>query len=176
MIAGVLLAAGAGRRYGRPKILVPGWLDSSVRVLRDGGCTSVVVVTGAARPQVPAGAREAHCPRWERGMGASLRTGLEAVAPESRAVVVHLVDLPDVDAAIVGRVIHAGRDGIARAVFGGRPGHPVVLARRHLPELLAGLDDAAGAADFLRSRSDLIEVECADLATGQDRDVPAGEG
>lgn len=175
MITGVLLAAGAGRRYGRPKILVPGWLDSSVQALLDAGCSSVIVVTGAARPQMPAGAREVYCPRWERGMGASLRVGLEAIPPETRAVAVHLVDLPDVGAAVVRRVIGVGQDGIARAVFDGRPGHPVVLAWHCVPELLAGLDDAAGAAGFLRSRSDLVEVECADLATGQDRDVPAAE-
>ena len=175
MITGVLLAAGAGRRYGRPKILVPGWLDSSVQALFGAGCTSVVVVTGAARPQMPAGAREVHCPTWERGMGASLRAGLETLPPGTRTVAIHLVDLPDVGVAVVRRVIEAGQEGLARAVFDGRPGHPVVLAHGHVPGLLAALDDAAGAANFLRSRSDLVEVECADLATGQDRDVPTSE-
>jgi len=47
MIHGLLLAAGAGRRMGRPKALVPGWLRASVAALRAGGCDRVTVVLGA---------------------------------------------------------------------------------------------------------------------------------
>src|SRR5262249_25906365 len=108
MIAGVLLAAGAGRRYGMPKALAEGgaWLRRSVAVLIDGGCAPVLVVLGAsaqqAAPLVPDIARTVVAADWAEGMGASLRTGLAAVAadtgPEVQAALVHLVDLPDVDA------------------------------------------------------------------------------
>ena len=42
MVAGILLAAGAGRRYGKPKVLVEGWLEAAVGALRGGGCDDVV--------------------------------------------------------------------------------------------------------------------------------------
>jgi len=172
MISGLLVAAGAGSRYGRPKILVPGWLDHAVTVLREGGCAHVLVVTGAARPPLPPGAGEVHCPGWGRGPGASVRAGLEALHPEVEAVVIHLVDLPDVGADVVRRVL--GADGLARAVYEGRPGHPVLVGRRFVPSLLESLDDASGAGRFLRDHPELTEVECADLATGVDVDHPIG--
>ncbi|MCG5440355.1 NTP transferase domain-containing protein, partial [Micromonospora foliorum] len=57
MTAGLLLAAGAGRRFGRPKALVE--LDGeplvrrAIRLLGDGGCAPVHVVLGAGADEVP---------------------------------------------------------------------------------------------------------------------------
>ncbi|MCV7090392.1 nucleotidyltransferase family protein, partial [Mycobacterium interjectum] len=53
MAVGVLLAAGAGRRYGKPKVLVDGWLDAAVQALQGGGCGGVVLVLGAAEVAAP---------------------------------------------------------------------------------------------------------------------------
>lgn len=166
--AGLVLAAGAGSRYGRPKILVEGWLAGAVTALREGGCDTVTVVTGAARPAMPAGAREVHCPIWRRGPGASLRAGLGAV--EAQRVVIHLVDCPDVGPDVVRRLLDRGGEQPARAVFEGRPGHPVVLPRPHLAPLLAALRDDTGAGPYLRTHPHTT-VECGDLATGRDVDV-----
>lgn len=172
-VAGLVLAAGAGTRYGQPKILVPGWLDAAVDALRSGGCADVRVVTGAARVPMPAGAAEVHCPEWARGMGASLRAGLTSWESHPNFVVVQVVDCPDIGAVVVRRVLAAADHGhVARAVFDGRPGHPVVFPRRQIPALLAALNDDAGAATFLAGRTDLLRVECADLATGTDVDRP----
>ncbi|KAE8766082.1 nucleotidyltransferase family protein [Georgenia thermotolerans] len=169
--AGLVLAAGAGSRYGMPKILVPGWLERAVGALRDGGCSAVRVVTGAARPPHLAGAEEIHCAGWERGIGASLRAGLTAVGGGPARVVVHVVDCPDVGPEVVERVLTAAGDRLARAVFDTRPGHPVVLPRTHLAPVLAALTDADGAGPYLRGRAHLA-VECGDLATGRDIDTP----
>ncbi len=51
-VVGVLLAAGAGRRYGSPKVLAHGgaWLQAAVTALAEGGCAQVLVVLGAAVP------------------------------------------------------------------------------------------------------------------------------
>ena len=85
--AGLLLAAGAGRRMGRPKALVE--LDGeplvvrALRTLAEGGAAPVVVVLGARADEVravlPAGVRRVEAPDWAEGMGASLRAGLAAL-------------------------------------------------------------------------------------------------
>ena len=172
--AGVVLAAGAGTRYGMPKILAEqgDWLNRAVAALCRGGCDEVVVVLGASGAiDVPAPARAVHATDWADGLAASLRTGLNAV--DAAFAVLHVVDTPDVGADVVARVLAAARtanSGLARAVYAGRPGHPVVIARGYWPELLTGLRGVAGAGPFLRARDDVIAVECGDLAGGADID------
>jgi nicotine blue oxidoreductase len=175
--AGVLLAAGAGTRYGMPKVLAAegNWLRAGVAALADGGCDDVVVVLGAAMVDVPAPARAVVAADWERGLSASLRAGVGAVDTADVAyVVLHTVDTPDVGADVVRRVLDAARSsasGLARARYGDRPGHPVVIARRHWPDLLAGLRGDEGARAFLSGRADVVAVDCDDLASGRDIDV-----
>ena len=89
-----------------------------------------------------------------------------------RAVCVHLVDLPDVTAKVVSRVLEqapADAGVLARATFGGRPGHPVLIGSSHLPAIIDGLTADRGAQDYL-VRLGVVGVECSDLATGRDRD------
>ncbi|MGE4364995.1 MAG: nucleotidyltransferase family protein, partial [Mycolicibacterium sp.] len=77
-------------------------------------------------------------------------------------------------AAAVWRVLAAARtstSGLARAYYDGRPGHPVVIARRHWPALLDGLAGDVGAGPFLAGRDDVVAVECADLGSGRDIDA-----
>jgi CTP:molybdopterin cytidylyltransferase MocA len=110
---------------------------------------------------------------WQDGMGASLRAGLLAARPAvGRAVAVHLVDLPDVTAAVVSRLLRqapVGPDVLARATFDGRPGHPVLIGVDHLESIIAELTADHGASEYL-ARHGVEGVECADLATGRDRD------
>lgn len=104
-------------------------------------------------------------------MSASLRTGLGAVT--SAAVVVHLVDLPDVSAAAVRRLLERGgraHDALARTTYGGRPGHPVLVGADHVGPLLATLEGDGGARSYLEAHETLV-VECGDLATGVDDDL-----
>lgn len=175
--AGVVLAAGAGTRYGMPKVFGGGgeWLRSTVSALHDGGCDDVLVVLGAAVVDVPAAARSVVAKDWAEGMSASLRAGISALeSGSSEYAVVMTVDTPDIAAAVVRRVLTAARaspSGIARAGFGERPGHPVVIARRHWPEMVDTLHGDEGARSFLASRDDVVWVDCADLATGVDIDV-----
>ncbi len=174
-VVGVLLAAGAGRRYGSPKVLAHGgaWLLSAVTALTEGGCSSVLVVLGAAIPNdLPAGVSTVVADDWATGMGASLRAGLAAVAstPATHALV-HLVDTPDVGADVVARVLDTGAE-LARAAYDGKPGHPVLLARQHWASVRRSATGDHGAREFLRSRDDVLLVECGDLATGRDHDLP----
>lgn len=176
VIQGLLLAAGAGTRMGRPKALVPGWLAGAVATLRDGGCPAVMVVLGAAadeaRPLLDDEVAVVVAADWETGMSASLRAGLRALeGTAATAALVHLVDLPDVTADVVRRVAAAGDDPtvLARATYDGRPGHPVLLGRAHWPGVLAELDGDQGARRYLATHG-ATGVECGDLASGRDVD------
>ena len=188
-IVGVLLAAGAGRRAGGPKALRvdpdgTSWLLRSITVLRDGGCNAVVVVVGAEADRTrdvlagsgfaaDPGVTVVDAPDWQHGMGSSLRRGLLVAQRDPVvAVLVHLVDLPDVTAEVVRRLLRQAPPRpavLARATYGGRPGHPVLIGRDHLPSILAGLGGDTGAKDYL-ALHEADGVECGDLASGQDRD------
>lgn len=182
-VHGLLLAAGAGRRRGGPKALArdedgTSWLLRSLHALRP--CDGATVVIGAAAPEVarllPPSVHVVVARDWEAGMGASLAAGLGALAGSAHdAVLVSLVDLPDVDGAVVARVLAAvepaGPDTLARATYDGRPGHPVVLGRAHWDGAAASAVGDRGARDYLAATGESVRlVECGDLATGEDRD------
>ncbi|WP_410602667.1 NTP transferase domain-containing protein [Amycolatopsis sp. lyj-90] len=179
-VAGLLLAAGAGRRFGGPKALAvldgEPFVIRALRVLADAGCAPVRVVLGASAEEVrrllPSPEVAVLAEDWESGMGASLRAGLNALEKTgAEAAVVHLVDLPGVGAEVVRRVTDgADEETVARAAYGGVSGHPVVLGRRWWPEIVAGASGDKGARDWLKSRPDLRLVECGDLGTGHDVD------
>jgi len=129
VIAGIVLAAGAATRFGRPKqrLLLPQVLSR----LQASSVDEVLVVTGA-HPVNVEGARVVACPDWALGPGASLRRGLAACRPETEAIVVCLADGPNLSPHAVDRVLSAWRDGagdVVAASYGGDRGHPVVLGR-----------------------------------------------
>ncbi|MBB2891698.1 nucleotidyltransferase family protein [Flexivirga oryzae] len=171
--AGIVLAAGAGRRMGKPKALVDGWLVHAVDVLS--ACDRVVVVLGAAADQAR-GLLDEHAVDivvahdWETGMGASLRAGVTALTDETRCLLT-LVDLPDVGADVIQRVLAQPETPqvLARAAYQGVPGHPVLLGREHWAGAMAEAKGDRGARDYLRANPPVL-VECGDLATGQDVD------
>ena len=191
-MAGVLLAAGEGSRFGRPKALVEfdglTLAQRGVDLLRAGGADPILVVTGAVPVQL-SGTHPVDNPDWRTGMGSSLRAALQALAggpdePDESAqlgenvgaVVVALADQPLVGAEAVTRLIAAYRAGAAVAVaaYDGRPRNPVLLARQHWPEVIALASGDQGARAFLRARPDLVTlVECADTGRPDDIDTPA---
>ena len=193
-VVGLVLAAGAGRRMGTPKALLrdpDGALRTLVtaRGLLAAECGEVVVVLGAAAAEADLllssrqdgeAVTTVVAPAWEQGMGLSLRAGLEHLARRhgsAAAVLVTLVDLPDVGAAVHRRVVDAWRtagarsDALLRATYDGEPGHPVLLGRQHWAPLSAELTGDTGAQRYLQ-RHTVREVSCDDLATGRDVDRP----
>jgi CTP:molybdopterin cytidylyltransferase MocA len=180
-VEGLLLAAGAGQRMGMPKALVTddrgSWLVRAVETLYDGGCRRVTVVLGAASEEAGSlltgfRVRKVVAVDWDEGMSASLRAGLHSLTDsEDDAVVVSLVDLPDLVPEVVARVIGAaeGPAALVRAAYDGDPGHPVVLGRDHWPGVIETAVGDQGARTYLASH-DVVLVECGDLATGRDVD------
>ena len=167
---------------GRPKALVrdadgASWLQHAVEVLYDGGCNGVTVVLGAGADEAVSlldglGVDVVVAHDWAEGMSASLRSGLEAIAgSDAGTVVVSLVDLPDLTAAVVRRVLseREGDEALARASYHGRPGHPVVIGRAHWSAVARTASGDSGARDYLASH-DAALVECSDLAGGHDVD------
>jgi CTP:molybdopterin cytidylyltransferase MocA len=178
---GLLLAAGAGTRMGRPKALVDDWLVRSVATLAP--CDAVTVVLGAAADE----ARSlldaydvtivvAH--DWADGMGASFAAGLgHGLHTGHTRALVTLVDLPDVGPEVVRRLLAQADDPtvLARATYDGAPGHPVLIGRDHWAAVLDGTSGDTGARDYLAAHPH-AEVECGDLATGADVDHPIPTG
>jgi molybdenum cofactor cytidylyltransferase/nicotine blue oxidoreductase len=179
-VVGLLLAAGAGRRMGRPKALVGSWLVDAAKALQDGGCRRVLVVLGASAQEAARlldgiDVELVVADDWNQGIGASLRTGLAALSnAQEAAVLVTLVDLPDVGAGVVRRLVDRPLTPatLARASYSRSPGHPVLLGRDHWHALADTASGDTGARTYLAANGVEL-VECGDLARGQDVDTPA---
>jgi CTP:molybdopterin cytidylyltransferase MocA len=183
-VAGLVLAAGSGRRYGRPKALVDTgsgpWVGRALDAVR--GCAPRVVVIGAAADQVaallPPDVLVVRNPNHAQGMGSSLRVGLQALVGSDTvdAAVIMLVDLPGVGPAVIDRVCRAAgttliaRDALVRAAFQGVPGHPVLIGRDHWPGVIELAVGDRGARDYLQAHP-VVVVECGDIGSGVDVDV-----
>ncbi|WP_327370990.1 nucleotidyltransferase family protein [Streptomyces sp. NBC_01217] len=185
VVAGLLLAAGGGRRLGgRPKALLEHrgrpLVEHAVRVLREGGCDGIHVVLGAAAQEVRARADLSGCtvtvnPEWTEGMGSSLRAGLGALAGTGAdAALVLLVDQPGIGADAVARVRSAyrSRTSLAAASYDGERGHPVLFGADRWADITAEAVGDQGARVYLRAHHDAITlVECSDVAQAYDIDT-----
>jgi nicotine blue oxidoreductase len=184
-VAGLLLAAGGGRRLGgRPKALLEHrgrpLVEYAVGVLRAAGCSRVHVVLGARADAVRERARLDGCvlvdnPEWERGMGSSLRAGLGSLTGTgARAVLVSLVDQPGIGPRAVARVLAAYRDdtSLASAAYDGVRGHPVLFGAAHWAAVAASATGDRGARAYLKEHEAAITlVECGDVAQPYDIDT-----
>jgi molybdenum cofactor cytidylyltransferase len=181
MTGGLVLAAGAARRFGAPKQLaeldgVPLLQHAVDAMLAARGVDRVVVVLGAGAGEVRAAvdfgeAEVVECHGWAEGMAASLRAGIDALA-SCEAVVVTLGDQPRMSPEAIAAVVKAAAPGVdaVRAVYDGEPGHPVLLADtlHHRVGLLRG---DTGARDLLDG-AEVRTVEVGHLGRPGDVDTP----
>jgi CTP:molybdopterin cytidylyltransferase MocA len=185
-ISAVLLAAGAGTRFGGGKLLAPyrgrPLIEWPLSNLAQAPVDETVVVVGDEAERLravcePYGVRVVKNPDWERGQSTSVRAGLMALGPEVRAAVVLLADQPLVGPGAVGRLVEAFEAGakVAVATYDGTRRNPVLFSREAWPVLEAELSGDEGARAVLRRYPDLVtEVPCdgvgdpADVDTAED--------
>ena len=175
----VVLAAGAGSRFGGGKLLAPHrggvLLDGALAAAFAAPAGRVIVATGADADAVGAAARAfaartgqgarlalVHAADHAEGMGASLRAAARAVADEAAGVFVFLGDMPSIPHAVLAPLARAVRAGApaAAAAFQGRRGHPAVFGAGLLPALrdLRGDEGARAVLRGLGGRLALVEA------------------
>jgi molybdenum cofactor cytidylyltransferase len=193
--AAILLAAGAGRRFGGGKLLAH-WrgaplVAGAVRAALATPSERVIVVTGTDPGPVGDACRAAakdrggaerlrlvHAPDHAEGMGASLRAGVAALPTGLRGVFVFLGDMPDVPEEVLPRLVAAVESGAPAAAptYKGRRGHPVLFSDSLLPDLARAAGDA-GAREVLAILGDrLARVESPDPGVLFDVDRPEDLG
>jgi molybdenum cofactor cytidylyltransferase len=178
-VAGLVLAAGGGTRFGAsPKQLADfhgrPLLEWAVRAQCDvAELSRVVVVLGSHAEAVRDGVRfgpaeTVVCEQWESGQAWSLRRGVGFLTEggDVSKVIVTLGDAPLVTPEVIRMFV--GQPPRARAVYGGRPGHPVVLGPEEITALTSLAGDE-GARGLLRGGP---QVEVGHLCSGRDVDTP----
>ena len=181
-VAGLVLAAGGGRRYGMAKALVPyrglPLVRHAAAVAEAGGCARTLVVVGAEAARVRAaapGLTFVDNPDWHTGMASSLRAGLAAlVGTPAVAALVLLVDMPGVTPAAVRRVAAQAAPGaLVMGGYGARRGHPVLLGRDHWSGVADSATGDHGAREYLRRHAEAVRVvDVGDVADDIDADTP----
>lgn len=178
--AGIILAAGESSRMGSPKALLEfrgeTFLDRLIRCL-SAQCSPVIVVVGHEPEMIRAGVRAPAKavfvlnPEYQLGQFSSLQCGLRAVSPEADGVIFTPVDHPNIEPATVTRLMESGA-AIAIPQYLGRHGHPVLVSRALVPELLAQPADSQARAVFHQHRNEIRYVDVADPGILDDIDDP----
>jgi molybdenum cofactor cytidylyltransferase len=186
----LVLAGGAGRRFGGGKLLAP-WgegrlIDAALAAAFAAPVRAVTVVTGAdagvasaarrfaERTGVAGRLRTTYAADHAEGMAATLRAGLRSLPADAQGVFVFLGDMPRIPVDVLPRLAAAVAAGARAAapMFQGRRGHPVLFAAS-LFAALAGLAGDEGGRTILQTLgADLAPVEAPDDGVLFDVDRP----
>lgn len=185
-VSGVLLAAGASRRFGSAKMLTA--IDGeplvrrSARAYLEAGLDEVVVVLGSRADEIAAAL--AGLPLslvlngdWEDGMFCSVCAGIGAASPDAARIAVSPADLPAVTPAVVRRIVDAslGTDDATLTVpsHAGRRGHPLVIPGALRMRILTWPEDARLSDLFQEEDLSVRYVEGLGPEVLRDVDEPA---
>jgi 4-nitrophenyl phosphatase len=167
-IASIILAAGAGRRFGEPKQLLT-WEGQPLIVHAAdtawmAGLHPVVVVIGA-RADVIAPALTSRPVqlvrnyRWDEGLSSSLYTGIAALSAETDAAIIMPVDQPLITPRLLQQLVarwkESGQEIVAPRTPDGQRSGPVIFSRRYFSEL-AGLSGDVGGRVLVERYADRI--------------------
>ena len=188
MLGGIILAAGASSRMGRPKALLPGPDGASFHArlagtLAAAGIGPLVVVAGRHAGQIALAVRRDALPlevvvnaRPERGQLSSLLAGLEVLVGRGcEAVAVAPVDQPLVSVETVRTLAaawRASRAAVVRPACLGRHGHPAILDARLFGELRAAALEAGARPVIERHAAEVLDVAVDDPGAFEDIDTP----
>ena len=178
----LILAGGAGRRFGVGKLLADLAGAPLIRRVAETVATAnfaeMVVVTGADDARIRAAleglsCRVLHAPDWAEGMAASLRCGIAALGDKAAGVCVFLGDMPLVPVGLCLPLAKAATKAgyAARPRFEGKPGHPVAFTRTAFADLLM-LNGDQGATTLLRARADVAYLDTEESGALLDIDTP----
>ena len=184
-ISGLILGAGASQRLGPPKQLLPfrgttllGWVLQQAE--RAGSLDEIVVVLGRAADQICAqvnfgSARVVENPVFSEGCSSSYKAGLEALNPESQAVMIILGDQPGIVPEVIDRLADEWRSTespIALCSYSGRTGHPMIFAQRLFAQLTALHGDKA-AWKLVDANAEMVQEVAFDLPFPDDINTAA---
>jgi molybdenum cofactor cytidylyltransferase len=173
MISAILLAAGESKRMGRPKQMLA-WKGKTLlrHVLENlihSTVDEIILVLGHEAEAIQKSLTEFQIkivinPDYQQGMASSLRQGLLAMDPGSEAFLVVLADQPGIGPEIINQIIHKfqradPRRGIARPVYRGLQGHPVLISVRYLQEALQLQGDVGARQILMNHPEDILEIE-----------------
>lgn len=184
-VAVIILAAGASTRFGQPKQLLD-WcsvplLAHVADVALAAGLAPIIAVLGyqAQAARAALGTRPVGVAmnwRWEEGLSTSVQVGLAALPPETDAALFLQCDQPLITPGLLQALVAQFEEAdapIVRPTYAGRPGTPVLFARRLFPELAAASGDEGGRSLTGRYTKDVATVEVADPDVLADIDTPA---
>ncbi len=183
-VGAIILAAGAARRMGQPKQLLPVAGQPMVRRVTEAVCAAglqqVIVVLGA-RAQAVATVLQGlpvelvTNPTWQAGLSTSVRAGIGALHPDIDAALLVLADQPDVRPGLLRTLVDRYRETRAPIVapfYQGQRGNPVLFDRALFAELEGVEGDRGGRVIVCRHEADLVQVEVDDPVVVSDIDTP----
>ena len=186
MIIAVVLSAGESSRMGRPKALLPidgqTFIDRIVAALKQSGLERIVVVLGFDADEMRAKIEHLPVeivvnPDYALGQLSSLQVAIRYLAsdPNCDGMMVHLVDHPYVDAALVSTMVQRFYDSKKLIVVPrhqGKRGHPVIFSRALFQELLDAPMNQGAKAVVNAHRGDTLEIYTEDVGITLDIDTP----
>jgi molybdenum cofactor cytidylyltransferase len=186
VIVAVILSAGESSRMGRPKALLPiegqTFIQRIVSTLKRTRVARIIVVLGHNSKQLaaamqPLQAEILHNPDYRLGQLSSLQVAVRKLQSEMDCdgILMHLVDHPYIDAALVDRMIQSFYDSQMLIVvphWRGKRGHPVIFSRKLFDELLAAPIDQGAKAVVNAHRAETLEIETQEEGINLDIDTP----